>query len=448
MAIGSKFRGGSNSSNDDLYEKAWAELEAKDIQQGLWARLWAENDGDETKTKAAYLKERVKQLQESDKTAEAPPISPSTSQSSATSPPPLQVDTQGQDSSQDFARKKVAEDVNSSIDPLSADAGSSIFSERHGKFEVESTNLNTDDIFSEVRRQEADKKRRKIRAAVGVLLFLFVLSIMAVLVTYDGPHSDRLLDAAKQGAALAAILGVIYFLYVGLAAVLRAIRRGARSGFRKIVPPKDVTELESSDEKSVDQVNEGPDVESGDARAHLDGGLWRKAEPPFTPGSGKKPGNKDIGSFLWPFYLIGVVILIAVIASTIWDGPLPGSGSDGEPTAKQAKRVLKQSSMSVEDAVLQTVDDLREEMQLPLQMGDWEFYDVKAEGRSLVYEYRALSANVYGVAASEDQARKQVCSTRDMRFSLDLGITFVYRYYDSTGTVLGEVSVSSSDCSQ
>jgi len=33
----------------------------------------------------------------------------------------------------------------------------------------------------------------------------------------------------------------------------------------------------------------------------------------------KEPGGKDIGSFLWPFYVIGVVILIAVAVSTIYD---------------------------------------------------------------------------------------------------------------------------------
>ncbi|MDC0039086.1 hypothetical protein OAJ78_05445 [Gammaproteobacteria bacterium] len=105
MAIGSKFRGGSNSSNDDLYEKAWAELEAKDIQQGLWARLWAENDGDETKTKAAYLKERVKQLQESSKTEEAPASSPSTSQSSPpSSSPPTPATLTGKPTRSEYAR--------------------------------------------------------------------------------------------------------------------------------------------------------------------------------------------------------------------------------------------------------------------------------------------------------------------------------------------------------
>jgi len=104
--------------------------------------------------------------------------------------------------------------------------------------------------------------------------------------------------------------------------------------------------------------------------------------------------------------------------------------------------------MTVKDAVLQTVDVLREEMQLPHRMGDWELYDVKADGEALVYEYRALSVNTNAVSGSQNQLQNQVCATSDMRFSLDLGITFVYRYYDSAGNVLEEVSVSSSDCSQ
>ena len=32
------------------------------IQHGLWAKLYSENGGDAEKTKAAYLKERVRQL--------------------------------------------------------------------------------------------------------------------------------------------------------------------------------------------------------------------------------------------------------------------------------------------------------------------------------------------------------------------------------------------------
>ena len=124
------------------------------------------------------------------------------------------------------------------------------------------------------------------------------------------------------------------------------------------------------------------------------------------------------------------------------------SDNDRQITADQANRVLNKSSMAVEDAVSQTVDGLRKEMQLPQRMGDWELYDVKADGEALVYEYRALSVNTNTVSGSEDRLRDQVCANPDMRFSLDLGITFVYRYYDSMRNVLGEMSVSPIDCSQ
>ena len=33
----------------------------------------------------------------------------------------------------------------------------------------------------------------------------------------------------------------------------------------------------------------------------------------------KESGDKDIGSFLWPFYVIGMVVLIAVAVSTIYN---------------------------------------------------------------------------------------------------------------------------------
>jgi len=77
-------------SEEQLYATVWAELESGHIQQGLWAKLWAANKGNEEKTKAAYLKERVKQLQKAAKGEEAPASasSRSTSQSSHQSSPP------------------------------------------------------------------------------------------------------------------------------------------------------------------------------------------------------------------------------------------------------------------------------------------------------------------------------------------------------------------------
>ena len=52
----------SGVSEEQLYAAVWAELESGNIHQGLWAKLWAANKGNEEKTKAAYLKERVSQL--------------------------------------------------------------------------------------------------------------------------------------------------------------------------------------------------------------------------------------------------------------------------------------------------------------------------------------------------------------------------------------------------
>ena len=52
----------SGISEEELYATVWSELESGDIQQGLWAKLWSEYKGDEDKTKAGYLKARVRQL--------------------------------------------------------------------------------------------------------------------------------------------------------------------------------------------------------------------------------------------------------------------------------------------------------------------------------------------------------------------------------------------------
>ena len=62
MSFFSRFSRKSGKSDDALYAQVWREIESKNVDEGLWARLWAENKGDEDKTKAAYLKERVSQL--------------------------------------------------------------------------------------------------------------------------------------------------------------------------------------------------------------------------------------------------------------------------------------------------------------------------------------------------------------------------------------------------
>ena len=64
MSFFSRFTRKSGKSDDALYAQVWREVESKNVDEGLWARLWAENRGHEEKTKAAYLNERVKQLQE------------------------------------------------------------------------------------------------------------------------------------------------------------------------------------------------------------------------------------------------------------------------------------------------------------------------------------------------------------------------------------------------
>ena len=41
----------------------WKEVEEQTFDKGLWAKLFAENNGDENKIKAAYIKHRVGELQ-------------------------------------------------------------------------------------------------------------------------------------------------------------------------------------------------------------------------------------------------------------------------------------------------------------------------------------------------------------------------------------------------
>lgn len=53
-------------TNDDtkLYAQAWEELESSERDNGLWAKAFADSDGDDDKTKAFYIKSRVQQLKD------------------------------------------------------------------------------------------------------------------------------------------------------------------------------------------------------------------------------------------------------------------------------------------------------------------------------------------------------------------------------------------------
>lgn len=50
------------STEEDNWATAMAEVESAQRRLGLWAKAFAESDGDETKAKVVYLKSRVKQL--------------------------------------------------------------------------------------------------------------------------------------------------------------------------------------------------------------------------------------------------------------------------------------------------------------------------------------------------------------------------------------------------
>jgi hypothetical protein len=49
-------------TDEEIYESISAELESGDYKRALWTRLYAENDGDEAKTKARYIKQRFSEL--------------------------------------------------------------------------------------------------------------------------------------------------------------------------------------------------------------------------------------------------------------------------------------------------------------------------------------------------------------------------------------------------
>lgn len=54
----------SDVNDIDFWEMALDEVDGDERKKGLWAKLYAENDGDELKIKAAYLKVRVKEIKD------------------------------------------------------------------------------------------------------------------------------------------------------------------------------------------------------------------------------------------------------------------------------------------------------------------------------------------------------------------------------------------------
>ena len=49
-------------NQDEIYAQIAREIETGQIDKSLWTRLYAECDGDETKTKVQYIKQRADKL--------------------------------------------------------------------------------------------------------------------------------------------------------------------------------------------------------------------------------------------------------------------------------------------------------------------------------------------------------------------------------------------------
>lgn len=54
---------GPRIADNEIYALVAAEMESGTVDKGLWTRLFAEHDGEESKTKAAYIRERVSAVQ-------------------------------------------------------------------------------------------------------------------------------------------------------------------------------------------------------------------------------------------------------------------------------------------------------------------------------------------------------------------------------------------------
>ena len=61
-----------SAKNSRFYAAAWNEVKSGEKDEGLWARLFSENEGDEKKTKVAYLTAREQQLRGANKRQREP----------------------------------------------------------------------------------------------------------------------------------------------------------------------------------------------------------------------------------------------------------------------------------------------------------------------------------------------------------------------------------------
>lgn len=61
----------SESVDEQYYEVAWNEVKLKRVNEGLWAKAYAEADGNKEKITAIYLKSRAKQLRDQARSRQA-----------------------------------------------------------------------------------------------------------------------------------------------------------------------------------------------------------------------------------------------------------------------------------------------------------------------------------------------------------------------------------------
>jgi hypothetical protein len=71
MILVSRSRARQSAPDDAMYGMVAKEMEAGQIDKGLWTRLFANNDGDAQKTRAAYIRERVFELWEAQQSTQS-----------------------------------------------------------------------------------------------------------------------------------------------------------------------------------------------------------------------------------------------------------------------------------------------------------------------------------------------------------------------------------------
>ena len=86
--------------------------------------------------------------------------------------------------------------------------------------------------------------------------------------------------------------------------------------------------------------------------------------------------------------------------------------------------------------------------QLPIQVNEnTTLWTVVSSGKTLIYHHRlSLNKSEVDFEKMRENIRNNVCQQKDMKYVLDQGGNYAYSYMSSDGLLVGEITITLSDC--